>query len=73
MDWKSVGLESGAAMRMRAFPPGSLPSTPAGRMEFVHTLLMGFPIVDECGRETGEYSGPLITEEQALSLLRELD
>jgi len=69
VNWK--GLKSGMAMRMemKAFPPGSLPETPAARLEMIMLLLRGFPVVDEDGNETGEYTGPMITEEQAKKLL----
>lgn len=42
----------------------SLPTSPAGRLEFAHDLLNGFPIVDEDGNDTGERTAPAITVEQ---------
>ena len=61
------GLTSGLAMH--AFPPSSLPETPAGRMEQIAQWLQGIPIVDEDGDPTGEYTAPLITKELAARLM----
>jgi hypothetical protein len=43
--------------------------TVAGRLEFVMTLLVGFPVYDDDGEPTGEYTGPMISEETARNLL----
>ena len=49
-----------------------LPDTLAGRMEFLHHLLQGIPIVDDQGNETGEYA-PLIHRDTAARLIANID
>ncbi len=56
---------------MEVFPESKLPPSPVGRREFVMTLLQGFPIYDDKGTPTGEYSAPLITKADARRLLAE--
>lgn len=58
---------------MKPFTKSQLPTTVAGRLEFVMTLLQGFPICDENGEPTGEYTPPVITKATALKLLEEVD
>ncbi len=50
-----------------------LPMTVAGRLEFVATMLQGFPIYDDNDEPTGEFTEPMITKEQAREMLAEID
>lgn len=58
---------------MHAYPYPSLPTSVAGRIDFVMTLLDGFPVYTECacgcGLETYVGNEPVITKAQAARLL----
>jgi hypothetical protein len=70
IDWKSLPTGLTSPLAMSVFPESKLPETPAGRMEFIVDLLVGFPIVDENGEPTGEYTGPVITKATARRLMK---
>lgn len=64
-----IELEPIDAYALRVQTTSQLPTSPAGRLEFVAMLARGLPIYDDEGEPTGEYTEPFITKEQACRLM----
>jgi hypothetical protein len=56
-------------LAMQAFPESSLPTSPAGRLQWIQEMVQGSPILDDDGEPTGEYSEPCLTPEDAARLI----